>query len=396
MEKKISFKLFGGISISSDDQHWISLNDFAEKGIGKKQQAFLTYLLLNSKHRVSSSELIEQFWASSGKDPMNSLKNMMHKIRTLLHAAYSEIEDLIITQPGGYEWNPNVSLELDVDVFEQLYRRTKSIEPTGCLKMQMEAFYLYDGDILPGVHLEWLDRINTYYRSVYIDICKSLAIPLLESERWDDVIYICKRAYALAPEIEEFTVCSMHALIATGLPKQAMKQYDNYRAMLWSEYNLVPSDRVEQMYSLAVEKGKSAEDFEKKVMQQLMQLPDETGAFQCGLLVFQNIMRLERRHMVRSGTPACIAVLRTETAGKTEPTITDIRRLERTLQSSLRAGDPFTRLNQGSFALLLAGATTDNAQNVVERIQHNFYKTYPRSKAILLHHIYSLATEQEP
>ena len=97
--------------------------------------------------------------------------------------------------------------------------------------------------------------------------------------------------------------------------------------------------------------------------------------------------------MERGHYPSSIAVLRVETAGMSEPSATDIRRTERTLLSTLRAGDPFSRLNMGGFALLLSGASPENAQKVMDRIRRAFHGTYPRSKAELSYHIYPLSSE---
>ena len=395
MNPTIRFKLFGGIRVwCADDREWRSLNDLLPKSVGKKQQAFLTYLLLRPSQKITPAELMEHFWSDDSKDPANSLKNMIFKIRSLFRDLFPEIEEPLLTRAGSYEWNPSLRLCVDVEEFEQFYRAAKTPAPTGANDPEQQAFELYGGDILPGTSAEWLDHLNTYYRTMYIDICKSLAIRLMDEGHWEETIRVCKEAYALAPEIETFTLCSMQAMTASGQPRQAIKRYEEYRAMLWDEYNLVPSSAVEQMHTLAVESTQSSADFEQSLVQNLTRPAEQGESFQCGLLVFQNIVQLELRHMARSGHPTSIAILQVQTPNLADPTPTDIRRTERILLQTLRAGDPFTRLNMGSFALLLSGATEENAGKVMTRVQTAFHSTYPRSRAILRYRIYPLSTDQ--
>jgi len=393
--QNIYINLFGGISVSKDGQHWVSLDAATENRVGKKQEAFLVYLLLNHKRRFSFTELMDHFWGSGAKNPANSLKNMMFKIRTALHDAFPAIEDPIVTKPDGYEWNSRIGVILDTDCFEQLYLQSKNTDSAKAVPYQLEAFDRYQGDILAGDSVDWLDHINTYYRTVYVDLCRSLAMQLLEECRWDDVIRVCSRAYMVAPEIEEFTCCSIHAMTANGLSAQAVKRYEAYRDYLWKEFQLVPSDAVEQAYALAVHSAGDTEEFGGKVVAGLIQPAEQREAFQCSMMVFQNIVQLELRHMARSDRESSLVLLEVvPPTGNGEVSATDIRRTERMLLGGLRAGDPFSRLNRGRFLVLLPGAGQSNAEKVMERLRHGFHATFPRSKAILLYHIYPLATAE--
>ena len=81
-KKTIYCKLLGGIAFrSTPEEEWHSLESVNVRGMGKKHQAFLAYLLLNHHRRISSEELIQNFWPGDNKDPANSLKNTMHKMR---------------------------------------------------------------------------------------------------------------------------------------------------------------------------------------------------------------------------------------------------------------------------------------------------------------------------
>ena len=93
MKQKVYFKMFGGTRASAEEEIWRSVTDIPDSGVGKKQQAFLIYLILNRKDVILSADLKEKFWPSERKDPANSLKNMIHKTRGLLSTIVPEIPD---------------------------------------------------------------------------------------------------------------------------------------------------------------------------------------------------------------------------------------------------------------------------------------------------------------
>lgn len=392
-QMKLNFKLFGNfLYMAEGDSRWHSLEELPNSGGGKKQKAFLAYLLLNHQRKVTSAELIELFWGEDGKSPVNSLKNTLHKTRALLRDMFPGSPELLVTQSGGYVWNSEVSICLDTDSFERLYRTAKTLPDAERIVQEQEAFGLYDGEILAGSSIEWLDYLNTYYRSAFQDLCKSLVLLLQEDEQWEDVLRICQHAYALSPEVEEFTTCFMRALVSTGSPDLAIKHYEEYRTMLWREFGLIPSNQVEEIYALAMDFNSQTEDYSGELIRQLIQIPESPKAFQCSLLVFRNLVQRELRSMMRSGHPAAIVQINIR---KSEPKQlpTDVRRLERTLLYGLRAADPFAKLNMGGFVVLLPGASEENAKKVMERIDHNFHTAYPRSKAYLQYHVFPLKTE---
>lgn len=391
MKEKIRFKLFDGLKVyCKKEQCWKSVNAFSDHvGVGKKQQLFLAYLILNHKRRISAEELIEHFWAEKGDAPANSLKNMIYKTRKMLQVMFQNEDELLITRAGAYEWNPDYVIETDVSDFEESYKTIDYATPKGQEKA-VKALSLYTGKILPGMSADWLDHYNTYYQALYIDISKAIASKFMEEERWDQIFNVCEQAYAVSPETEEFTTHVMRAYVANGMAKQAIRHYEDYSAMLLEQYNLLPSKQVEELHRLA-EQMYREDGAEESIVQRLMEPSEEAGAFQCGMLVFQNIVQLELRHMQRYFTKTSIILLQTESLGEDQPFATDIRRLERILKNSLRVGDPFTKLNKGSYAVLLSGADEEDAKSVAERIERNFYNTYTRSRALLRFKIFVLS-----
>ena len=82
-----------------------------------KGMSFLQDRIGNHARDLSSEELIRQFWGEESSDPANALKNMIYKVRGLLKGMLPDKENLLVTLPGCYAWNPACRLELDSEAF---------------------------------------------------------------------------------------------------------------------------------------------------------------------------------------------------------------------------------------------------------------------------------------
>ena len=386
----ICFKLFGGgiAYRSSEDAEWTRLDE-SITGAGKKLTSFLEYLILNHGKGVSADELIGVFWPDEkSSDPGNVLKYTLHKARTLLKQMFPQEENLLITHRGHYSWNPGVKLELDAEMFETACIRKVKYHDTESVNELLQAIELYSGDLLSNNDTEWILPLRIYYRTLYIDACKSALAMLREQDRWVEIIHVCERAYKLDPMTEEFTSDMMNALTAMGQPGRAMEHYEAYRTMLWEELSLVPSEETERAHTAAMEAMNTSE---QDIVRLLTEVEADATAFLCSFSAFRSIVILEARHMARNQGESTVLVVRAGREQKANtPPATDVRRVERVLLKTLRAGDPVARLNAGSYIVLLSGASIDDSHRVMERIERAFRNAYPRSKAYLDYQLYAL------
>lgn len=396
-QRTIHFKLLGGFSFCSDmTEEWTRLDRYTSGSMGRKLRSFLEYLIINHNREISSAELIGQFWPeSSSSSPENSLKYAMHKSRLLLQAMFPAYENLITTQRGGYAWADNVRLELDTEKFEQLSLSKETGLTSQSLTQMLEAINLYEGDLLPGNNDDWLQPLRTYYNSLCINTCKNALELLREENRWVEIANICEHAYTLEPGIEEFTTYYMHALVALGQPDKALRHYETFRIMLWQKFSLVPTELVEQARTLAIEVRSNSSLSKNEILRLVTDEADDLSAFSCSFSVFRSIVHLEKRLCKREKRQSTIVMVslpstKGEDGVSTQPSATDILRIERILLNKLRKGDPVTRLNMGSFLVLLSGASVEDAHEIMERIRTQFRKTYPRSKARANYYVYPI------
>lgn len=381
MEEKavLQFELLGTFAGREKKSGQAAGSVIPEK-LGKKALSFLQYLIVNHGRNISAEELIEQFWPETdSSNPANSLKNMMFKTRQMLKTMFPSQENLILTLQGCFAWNPSAQIEADSEEFERLCLEVRKRSGEEYLEGLLAAAALYKGDFLSGNDSEWAVSLRRYYQTLYLDICK-MALPLLqEQERWTEMVAICGQASGIGADTDAFLVYEMQALIAMGQPEQAVSAYEAFREMLWGEFEIEPTEQMEQLYLLAEGMCQNHVD-EGDILRLVAEQQVEERAFFCTFGVFQSIVALERRHLERTGKSSVLLLV--SLGRKVTPT-TDARRLERILEEGLRTGDPIARLNAGSYLLMLTGATEENARIVMERLDRAFHKTYSHSKACI-------------
>lgn len=370
----IYFELLGSFSLGSAAEG----ENRAPGKAGRKVLSFLQYLIVNHGRNISLEELIEQFWPETESgDPGNALKNMMFRTRSYLKKMFPGQKELIQKLPGCYVWNPDVRVEVDAEQFEQGYLEARRERGEARIQRLLQTVALYKGDFLAGNDSDWAVPIRHYYQTLYLDACKEVLSALQEEERWTEMIGICEQAYEVDFSMDAFVVYHMQALIALGQPEKAVQRYQMFRRMLWQEYEIEPTAKVEQMFALAsgmCQGGMDGQDILKLVSES----GGEKGAFFCTFGVFQSIVALERRHLARSKQTSTLVVI--SLGNKTTPT-TDARRLQRVLLEGLRTGDLVARLDAGSYIVMLTGASVESTRAVIRRVEQQFRRTYANSSA---------------
>ncbi len=377
--KNLHFDLLGSFVCREVGDNQVK-NSVVPDKVGKKALSFLQYLIVNHTRNISSEELIEQFWSEKGSSaPANALKSMLFKTRNLLKIMFPDQENLILTLQGCYGWNPEVRVRLDSEEFEKICLDARKRSGKEYLETLLRAIELYKGDFLSSNDSDWAVSLRRYYQTLYLDVCK-MVLPLLqEKERWTEMINICEQASAVDFSADTFIVYQMQALIAMGHPERAVEAYQAFRNMLWEEFEIEPAEQVEQIHMLAESMCQNNMDC-ADILKLVAEGECEDHAFFCTFGVFQSIVALEKRHLERSGQSSVLVIV---TLGNKVTPTTDARRLERVLLEGLRTGDPVARLDAGSYILMLSGASLENAESVMERIDRTFHKVYSHSRACI-------------
>lgn len=371
--RMIRFELLGTFSWGNgENDKWKS-----NTASGKKALSFLQYLIVNHTRNISVEELIDRFWSRRSADPVNALRSMLFKIRKYLKEMFPEQENMIVTLQGCYAWDPTVQIELDSEQFEQACMEARRQPGEAGAEMLTQVLSLYKGDFLAGNESDWAIPMRQYYQTLYLDACREVLPLLQKQERWVEMVSICEQAQSIDFAAEDFMASRMHALVSMGQSAQAVEQYERFREQLWEEFQITPSEHVEQTYALAMGMSRGIQGSDD-ILKLVAEEENDGRAFFCNFRVFQKIVALERRHLTRSGGVSTLVIVRL--SNKVIPA-TDTKRLERILLDSLRAGDPVARLDAASYILMLTGSSPDNARLVTERLDRAFRKAYSHSKA---------------
>lgn len=392
MESVIRFELLGTFSYALSDGEEPTAAHIALKKAGKKTLSFLEYLIMNHSRNISREELTDIFWGETeSRDPANALRNMLHKVRSLLKEMFpKEEKNLLQTFCGCYVWNPEVTIELDTEKFEKVCLESRKYSGKKGMGFLRQAVALYKGDCLAGNDSDWVRGPRQYYKALYLDACKNLLPLLEEEEEWMELVSVCSQAYQADFCVEEFTCYQMRAFIAMGHPEHAIEIYEDLKGRMLRELGMPPTENVEQLHALALGLARGQGMDEGEIFRLVCGGEPETRAFFCSFGIFQRIVALERRHLARSGTVSTLVIVRLdESTART----TDIKRLERVLADGLRIGDPVARLTAGSYILMLSGADEVHTQIVTNRIDSNFHRTYRHSSARLYFKISALCPQ---
>ena len=163
----------------------------------------LAYLLCHRGEFVSTEELISIIWKQEKNDnPTGAVRTAIHRARSMLSDLSQDASiQFLISKNGGYIWNPDIPMTVDIDEFEQLAARAEEREddPEACLA----ALELYAGKFLPMQSSEiWVMPIQTYYHNLYESLIHRV-IPALEQDDRRTGIEICRRALQIDPYSEK-------------------------------------------------------------------------------------------------------------------------------------------------------------------------------------------------
>ncbi len=340
----------------------------------KKLWELYKFLLVHRDRKFTPEALIDQVWVSeSYSDPRSTLRSQMHRLRGILKENGTES---ILYLNGYYQWNPEISVSVDLDAFEEHVRKGASAldDSDVALDHYLKALELYEGDCLPDlVSQHWIFSIRNYYRRLYLQTVEKTVALLSAKAEYDTIVKVCQDAVQIDVYEEIFHIHLMKALLAKGLQKDALVHYEQITGFYYREMGLKPSDEMRALYKLLLQVHPTIQSdsglsdlFETdKVLE---------NAFYCEQEVFKSIYELERRRCERSGADFSIAVLSVDpipgyTFAQNE---LRINQLKQHLLTHLRKGDSFTRWNDTQFAVLLLGVNNELMQKVMKRILSGF------------------------
>ena len=162
---------------------------------------------------------------------------------------------------------------------------------------------------------------------------------------------------------------------------KAISYYNNITDMYYSKYGIKVPESIQAIYSGFADLSNSVYGIDE-LMELIGESDRQQGAYCCCYEVFREIYQIEVRCMERYGGMvfAGLISLRSpqEDVPETRVLNRNMGRLETVIKNSLRRGDIMSRCSPSQFMVILPTVTEETGHKVLERIQKNFRRQYPK------------------
>lgn len=389
----IDIRMLGEFSISTETQQLCDTDNRS-----RKVWILLAYLIYHRNRVVNQDELMTLLWddASASANPTGALKTIFHRARATLDRLWPRAgHELILRQGGGYIWNSDIPVTLDVDRFDELCRM-EDLSEAEQLQQALDALSLYHGDFLDRMSSEtWVVPISVYYHNRYVQLLLNVLPTLLEAGRAGEVLTLCQSAAAVEPYHEQICAYQMRALLNLGEQKKVLNLYTDFSDQLFANFGILPSDELRNLYFEAANTISDRALPIELVCEQLKETNPLDGAMICEYDFFRIVCRSVARSIARTGITAHIALFTVnDKAGGDLPKRSLVRvmeNLETQIRVNLRRGDAATRCSISQYILMLPQANYENSCKVCERIIKAFNRKYPHSPAGIQYTVHPLS-----
>lgn len=384
--KLLRINMFGGFSITTEGGGKVS----DENNRSKKVLSLIEYLITYRTKKITQSGLIEMLWPEDDiDDPVNTLKTLLHRARSLVEKlGVGSGKDIIISRHGTYFWNNELPAIIDTEEFDRLCREAKNETGEKRLELMLGAIDIYRGDFLPKAASEaWAVPISTGFHSQYLNIVHAAIEALCEASRPDEIIGVCQKAIAIDPYDEGLHHSMISALSGAGMRQTALQHYYYVTDLFMTRFGVNPSPELTALYKEIVKTSNASEMDLSLIRSELSESEKQAGAFFCEYEFFKDIYRLQARAANRSGYVVHISLLTVmDASGKKLPQKRlnlAMDRLYNVILASLRRGDVFCRYSVTQYLLMLPAASYENSNMVLQRISRNFKTAYPHMNILL-------------
>jgi len=395
VDEKLNVTMLGGFSIRQGAR-WV---DDGENRM-KKVWLLLAYLIYTRNHPNARGGLAAAMNGDDYEEAENAagrMKALFYRARALLSQLGTDLgHTLIVYKNGGYSWDPDYPITLDVEEFDRLCAMAAArTEPEEQLALYLRALELYRGDFLPKLASEpWVVPIAAYYHQLYLRVLELTLKMLEDAGRWEEAEKRCQQGLGIEPYSEVLYQHKMSISIATGDRPAAMAAYEKMSELLFDNFGVMPSEESLQLYREACREKKDHAVSITHVQEQLRETPESKGAIFCEFDFFRFLYQTKARELERSGAVAHIALL--SCVGQDgEPLSrrsldTAVENLRLLMLENLRQGDVVTRCSVSQLCCMLPQANYENSCAVCQRIIKAFKRQYPHSPAQIQFRVHPL------
>jgi len=227
-------ELLGGFRISCKGAQVTAVNT-------SRMQALLAYLLLNAGSTVSRKQLAFLFWPDSS-DPQarTNLRQLLHHFRS----AWPAVEDYIESDAQTVRWRTKDSFTFDVSEFETTLVRADEAHQREDSSTERRALLgcldLYRGDLLPGLHDEWIETHRERLKHKYSGALERLIALFEQARDYPAAIRHAESLLSQDPFQETVYQAIMRLHGLNGGRAEALRAYERCATVLHRELGVEP------------------------------------------------------------------------------------------------------------------------------------------------------------
>ena len=394
MEQQVQIGMLGRFTIAVDGTDIVSQLSKSKKGL-----SFLQYLILQEGAPVPNQQLYEVLWPSeASSNPESALKTLISRLRSILSKHSETLSSCIVTERGSYRFN--TQLGIDVDLYE--FKRTaaqlikkESVEEAD-LPLYERAVNLYAGDLLSDSNNQesWATPFHIELHGEYLKLVYRYVDELDHLERYEEIIYVCRKALEIDSFDEKLHISLMNAMLKRGSINEALMQHKHATEIYYKYLGMPPTEGIQEFYKKIISADKSLDDSLSYICDELKTNAGNIGAFVCEYAIFKEIYNLQVRNLERTDRKVYVmlVMLRSMDGRPLEPIKLNemMNGLQEIMRTCLRKGDVISQFSASQFALLLPMDAKESGSLVMERIKKSFYKRYSRSNVVLSYRVSSL------
>ncbi len=367
----------------------------------------LVYLLLHREYAITVRELCDILWSeeNASDNPTGALKNLMYRLRNVLKKFFGADVSFVLTKLGSYCWNQDISVEMDIDRFENRIRLAKdAVDDDEKMQYYEDALALYQGQFLDNYSSEqWIVSVSAFYHSMFLNATKALAELYEKKQRYEDMERISAKAIRFESLDEELYCIHLRALVHQDKQSLALEYYEKTVKYFYDSVGMSELKKLKEVHKdiLAMKKVSEAAGIEEISLDiQEDEIPE--GAYVCGYVVFQELCRIEARRIGRMGMSEYILLLTISMRQKGNVLESAERymlnrvmdRMEHILRTSLRVGDVAARYSDSQYIVLLPTCTYESAKMIADRMIRQFESDVKNQKYKVEYNIEELAAAE--
>lgn len=391
--------IFGGFSLSNGQ---ISMNESTLHS--NKLSRLLIYILLHRDRDLPHQELIDTFWQEeSSRNPEGALKNLVYRLRAELKIFGSQ--ELILTLPGAYRWNPEVPVQTDYEEMDALIEAVKKEKaPERKRYLAEKAVALYKKEAPARAFSEsWLLSRLTYYKVQYLELVKLLCSLYEQEKEWDTMEQLTARALEVDGLDEDVHYWRVKSQIGKQHYERALLYYDQGKKLFYDHLGIRDVERFNELYNEILSLSSNQMSDIGSLVASVSEKEEPKEVFVCEYPVFREIYRVEARRIRRTGIAEYMLLITMKSSSTSKSDAQSLEEririgmqiLEELLRRTLRTGDVVAQYSNTQYVVLLPACDYESTQLVADRIERQFRTEAGKRRLILQFEVEEVFTATE-